>query len=162
MGSSFRREIIVTRTFDPDTEIGSGSTDLLLGLYHLGKITEDGTWGWFGQVNIDQPILTTPSYLPGNEIDVALGAYYNGWTFGGSGKIVPILQLLGSARSADTGNAAAAGNSGYKRVLVAPGFEADFDHFRLYADVEFPISEYYNGNQLGAPVLVKSGVSYNF
>ena len=30
--------------FDPDTEIGSGSTDLLLGAYHLGKVTSDGQW----------------------------------------------------------------------------------------------------------------------
>ena len=30
--------------FDRDTQIGTGSLDLLLGLYHLGTLTDDNLW----------------------------------------------------------------------------------------------------------------------
>ena len=35
--------------FDADTQIGSGSTDLLLGGYHLGRLSADNRWTYFLQ-----------------------------------------------------------------------------------------------------------------
>ena len=68
---------------DRDTQIGTGSTDLLLGAYHLGSITDDNRWGWFANVLWDQPLLIAAGYRPGAEIDALTGAYYDGWKFGG-------------------------------------------------------------------------------
>ncbi|MDR3605951.1 MAG: hypothetical protein P4M08_01065 [Oligoflexia bacterium] len=150
--------------FDPDTEIGSGSTDLLLGAFHYGPITDNGLWNYFAQINLDEPIFTQHGYFPGSEIDAAAGAYYNGLKFDGAAKLAPILQLLTSLRSSDHGGNPAADplNTGYQRVFISPGVELDAGAFRFYTDVEIPIYQYMNGNQLVAPGMVKTILSYSF
>src|SRR5581483_3615675 len=49
---------------DRDTEIGSGSTDLLLGAYHRGRAFAPNL-SWFGQVQLDLPMMTRDGYRPG-------------------------------------------------------------------------------------------------
>ncbi len=148
--------------FDADTEIGTGSTDLLLGFYHQGKFNDEGTWAWFAQLNLDQPIFTKPGYLPGNEIDASFGAYFKGLTFENGNRIVPILQLLAVARSSDSGSQADPADSGYKRLLIAPGVETGLGDFRIYAEVQLPFYEFFNGYQLSAPALFKVATRYSF
>ena len=36
---------------DRDTQIGTGSTDILLGGFYRGNITQDEKWDWFAQAN---------------------------------------------------------------------------------------------------------------
>ena len=66
--------------FDRDTAIGSGSTDLLLGAYHMGNL--GGKWNWFANAQLDQPVLTQDQDRPGSEADAVTGVYYNGWHIG--------------------------------------------------------------------------------
>jgi len=76
--------------FDRDTSIGSGSTDLLLGFYHMGGLVD--RFDWFTNAQLDQPFLTQDSYRPGTEIDAAIGSYYYGLNLGESaGKLAPLL-----------------------------------------------------------------------
>jgi hypothetical protein len=58
---------------DPDTEIGSGSTDLLLGGYHTGSLTTDAAFGYFVQGLWEHEIATQNSYRPGFELNGAVG-----------------------------------------------------------------------------------------
>jgi hypothetical protein len=44
--------------FDRDTELGSGSTDALIGVFHRGAISPDNRFSYFIQDNLDQPFLT--------------------------------------------------------------------------------------------------------
>jgi hypothetical protein len=147
--------------FDSDTEIGSGSTDLLLGLYHLFKVTDDGQFNGFVQANLDQPFITKSGYVPGNEMNFGIGAYYAGWEFGGA-KVAPILASVFSVRGSDNGPLANTGNSGYGRVLLAPGLETTVGHFRVNTTVQVPIYQFLNGNQLAAPVAYKLAAMYLF
>jgi hypothetical protein len=48
--------------FDRDTAIGSGSTDLLLGGWHMGRLTPDNKWSWYMQGEWDQPVLIQDHY----------------------------------------------------------------------------------------------------
>jgi len=147
---------------DRDTEIGTGSTDILLGAFHRGDITKDGMWSWYVQGELDLPMLTQNGYRPGTEVDVAGGIYYNGWSIGDV-KIVPIGQIIGSERTSDSGpNSANPVASGYQRVLVSPGIEVDVNPVKIYGDVEIPIYQNVTGNQLVAPALFKISVSYAF
>ena len=148
--------------FDADTEIGSGSTDLLLGAYQLFKFTDDGVWSGFAQITLDQPVLSLPNYLPGNEINAAIGAYYGGWSLGRHTKISPILEALFSFRGADELAEADVTDSGYRRVLIGPGVEVDYSQLRLYGDLEIPVYQYFNGNQLAAPIAYKFVAAYMF
>jgi len=145
--------------FDRDTEIGTGSTDLLLGAYHMGNLA--GQFNWFANGQLDQPFLTRAGYRPGSEIDAAIGTYYNGWNIG-SIKIAPLAQVIDSYRLHDRGLAANPNDSGYERVLLSPGIEVDTAGFRVYGDVEIPVYQHMNGNQLVAGELFKVNISHSF
>ena len=147
--------------FDRDTSIGSGSTDLLLGFYHMGGLVD--RFDWFTNAQLDQPFLTQDSYRPGTEIDAAIGSYYDGLNLGESaGKLAPLLQLIGSQRWRDGGANADPPNSGYTRLMISPGVEYDIQRVRLYGDVEVPVYQRVNGNQITAPVYFKFVAGYSF
>jgi hypothetical protein len=147
---------------DRDSQIGSGSTDLLLGGFSRFNIDTDYGWSGFTQGLFEIPVLTQVQYRPGAELDVAAGAYYNGWHIGRM-LISPIGQLKVSIRARDSGaNATYPIASGFERLLIAPGIECDVHPVRFYADVELPLFEHFNGNQVAAPVLVRVNVSYMF
>jgi hypothetical protein len=148
--------------FDRDTEIGTGSVNALLGAYHMGALDDQGVFNWFADALWDHPFLTQDSYRPGTETDAALGSYYNDLVFDNGSKLSPLLQLIGSYRLRDSGAAADPVNTGYKRLLISPGLEYDVGGAKLYGDVEFPIVQDVNGNQLTAPVLFKVLVGYSF
>ncbi len=147
--------------FDRDTEIGTGSTDLLLGAYHMGALTADASWDWFVNGELDQPFLTTAGYRPGDQFDVAGGVYYDKWAIGNV-KIAPVMQFIGSYRLSDRGVNADPENSGYKRILFAPGVEVSEGEWHLFTDVGLPVYQDMVGNQLTAPILFKLNISRDF
>jgi hypothetical protein len=156
--------------FDRDTQIGSGSTDLILGGFHRGLLTGDNAWQYFSQVRAQVPFLfrsaldpqsaidgnpdpTVPQlYKPGYQVDGAGGILYNNWyNVLGLDKITPLGQLIISHRANDTGDAADPFNSGFDRVMISPGIEftkvldeANNRVLKLYVDVEIPV--YYRTN----------------
>jgi hypothetical protein len=146
---------------DRDTQIGTGSTDLLLGGFHRGNLTKNDLWSWYGQILLDLPLATVDDYRPGTEVDAALGIDYQGWVVHGV-RISPLAQVIASVRSNDGGGAADPGNSGYQRVLLSPGVEFHLHPVKVYADVEVPVFEHMNGDQLVAPALFKVVVSFMF
>ncbi|MGD0770680.1 MAG: hypothetical protein ABSB42_21065 [Tepidisphaeraceae bacterium] len=147
---------------DRDSEIGTGSTDVLLGGFYRNSLGNSFRWNWFAQVQLDLPFTGRDQYLPGCEADGALGIYYNGLSIDRV-KITPIAQVLGSYRAQDSGNNAANPvASGYDRILLSPGIEFDLHPVMVYADAELPVYEHVNGNQLVAPVLIKFIVSVKF
>jgi hypothetical protein len=145
---------------DRDTQIGTGSTDLLLGGFHQGGLPVDYL-GWFAQALLNVPTLTQNQYRPGIELDSAVGIDYTGLTVG-SVQISPLGQVFFSARSSDSGANADPADSGYERILLSPGLEVRFRSVTIYGDVEFPVFQNFTGNQLAAPVLFKVSVSYMF
>lgn len=148
--------------FDRDTAIGTGSTDWLLGLYHMGTLSTDAKLNLFVTGQWDHAFTAVDHYRPGDEWDTALGSYYDAGSIVGGDKISPLLQLIGSYRLHDVGARANPQDSGYRRLLISPGFEYDVRDIKLYADVEVPIYQNVNGNQLTAPVQTKLVVGYNF
>jgi hypothetical protein len=162
---------------DRDSEIGTGSTDVLLGAFHRHRLTHDGSMTWFAQGLLDVPVLTQDEYRPGVELDTAAGIYYRGWMFHNM-RITPVAQVLASLRTSDSGNHASGGiydindnppgnpvggrSSGYQRILLSPGIEVKIHRVSVYADVEVPVFQDFVGNQLVAPWLFKMYVSYMF
>lgn len=147
---------------DRDSELGTGSTDLLLGGFYRQGLTSDFRWVGFAQAQLDLPMIGRDQYLPGTEVDAAAGVYYNGLVVHGV-RISPLAQVLGSYRAQDSGNEASNPvASGYTRLLLSPGIEFDFHPVTLYLDAEFPVWQHVTGDQLTAPVLLKFIVSYRF
>lgn len=137
--------------FDRDTQIGSGTTDLLVGGYHQWKFGSDGRWSGFVQATTDLPANRRDGYRPGAELDAAVGVYTAGWTVAGGLHVTPILQTLVAVRGHDTGPSADPDNTGYRRLLAAPGIELQWRHTRLDVRVARPLYQHVRGNQLVAP-----------
>ena len=157
-----------TPGFDRDNQIGSGSTDLMLGGFHRGLITGDNAWQYFAQVMWRQPFLyrdaadpqgffdgnggLVQSYHPGLQVDGAAGILYNNWYHVlGFDKITPLGQVIISHRNQDTGTGADPFNSGFDRVMLSPGVEftkvldeANNRVLKTYFDIEIPV--YYRAN----------------
>lgn len=150
--------------FDPDTEIGSGSTDLLLGAYRVGSFTASNLWNWFAEVNLDQPVVTQNGYIPGSELNAVFGGYYDGWNLSEFSKLAPILQLLATSRASDHGGNSAVDpvNTGYQRLMLGPALEVTYNDFKFYGSFQIPLYQYTYGTELVATSMIKTVVSYSF
>ncbi|HLQ12107.1 MAG TPA: hypothetical protein VK130_02520 [Steroidobacteraceae bacterium] len=148
--------------FDADTEIGSGSTDLLLGAYRLGRLSADNRWSYFLQGQWDQPVAHHDNYRPGAEVVAVFGAYFEGWALASGAKFSPVGQLRAVYRRPDGGADSLPNDTGYARVLVSPGAELAIGKFKLYADVAVPLYTNARGNQLFANEMWKLNASYRF
>ena len=157
-----------TPGFDRDNQIGTGSTDLLLGGFHRGLLTGDNAWQYFSQVMWRVPFLyrdaadpqgffdgnggLVQSYHPATQVDGAVGILYNNWyNVLGFDKITPLGQIIISHRNHDTGTGADPFNSGFDRVMLSPGIEftkvldeANNRVLKTYFDIEVPV--YYRAN----------------
>jgi len=143
--------------FDRDTQIGTGTTDFLLGGYQMGQ--EVG-WGWYAQLMWQHAFNTRDAYRPGDSFDVNTGIHYDGLL--ASLRIVPVLQLAGSFRGIDSGDNADPGNTGYERLYVVPGIQIVASiHLTLYGDLRIPLSTHVRGVQLVAPALVNLAMGYS-
>jgi hypothetical protein len=147
---------------DRDTQLGTGSTDILMGGFYRHHINLRAKLFWFAQTELDLPVLTQEHYRPGLELDSAVGTYYGGWHIGRVG-ISPVAQVIVSERTSDGGGASAHPvASGFQRVLLSPGIEVDVHKLKFYADVEVPVYQNFTGNQVAAPLAVKATVGYQF
>ena len=153
---SFNRDADVV---DRDTQIGSGSTDLLLGGFYRHNLA--GNLTWYAQGEFDVPMLVQDEYRPGAEFDGALGVYYGGLSLG-KVSVTPIAQVIGSWRGRDNGAEANPEGSGYQRILLSPGIEFHLHPVTFYTDVEIPVYANVKGDQLVAPVLIKASLSWMF
>jgi hypothetical protein len=153
--------------FDRDTEIGSGSTDFLLGAYHLdtldlGRLAPGRRLGWFAHILWQHALLTQGGYRPGDELNTAVGITYDFGPLGKLAELAPVLELINSERWKDTGEAANTPDTGYSRIILAPGFETGIGNFRIFADLGLPLYVDMNGNQIVSKLFPKLTMSYMF
>ena len=146
---------------DRDTQIGTGSTDVLLGGFFRHNLSADQKWDGFAQLELDVPALTQAGYRPGVELDTAAGIDYKGFTLGRA-LIAPVAQVIFSERTHDSGSNASPDDTGYQRLMLSPGIEVHIHPVKIYADAEFPVFQHFTGDQLAASVMFKLSVSYMF
>ncbi len=141
---------------DRDTQVGTGTTDLLLGGYWMRQETG---WGWYAQAMWQRALDTREGYRPGDSFDMNIGVHYDNLL--STVPIIPMLQLVGSFRAIDRGPNADPDNTGYTRLFVAPGFEiVTSSHFNIYGDVRIPVATHVRGYQLVAPALYSLTVGF--
>lgn len=149
------------RGLERNIQIGTGSTDLILGAYKIGKINAEKNWNYFVQTSWDHPFIRHRGYNPGDEISAATGIYFNARSVAGK-KITPIFQVTGSKKMRDSGWTSNSFNSGYSQAYFAPALEINFGKIRTYADIELPFYQNVNGNQLVPTRIYKVILGYNF
>lgn len=81
-----------THGFDRDTDLGTGTTDVLLGAYHLANFGGEAQWTGFARAQLSYALAERAGYRPGNEADAILGVSYAGWSFGRRSTLAPGLE----------------------------------------------------------------------
>ena len=142
---------------DRDTQIGTGTTDLLLGGYRMGQ--EKG-WGWYVQALWQHAVTSREEYKPGDSFDITTGVHYDGLLR--DLPLVPMFQIIGSFRGIDSGANAYPDDTGYERVFASPGLQVlATSQLSIYGDVRIPLLTHVRGYQLIAPALVSFAMGYN-
>jgi predicted porin len=141
---------------DRGLQLGTGTTDVLFGVYNFGAISQD--WGYFAQALLQQPLNSRDDFKPGTGVNLNFGVRYNA-----SDKFVPQLQINARVEKREQGANADIENSGATLVYLSPGATFNFSRrFSAYAFVQAPLYQRVNGLQIEARWLGSVGLHYIF
>ena len=154
--STFRTGPQTGEPLDRGLQLGTGTTDLVLGVYNFGNFAPD--WGYFAQALLTQPLNSREDFRPGTGLNANFGIRYSGYA-----TIEPQLQINGRFEKRESGANADAENSGASLLYISPGFNWNVTRrFSAYAFVQTPIYQRVNGLQIEARWLASVGLHYIF
>jgi hypothetical protein len=139
---------------DASLQIGTGSTDLILGGFFSGTVAE---YGWFAQATVQHAITIKNDYRPGDTYALNTGIRYA--KFGA--QFTPMLQLNYIHRAPD--DSAGTPFDGGTLVYLAPG--ASFrvgNGTSIYGFVQLPVYQNVYGLQLSPRNTVTVGIKHSF
>ncbi len=141
---------------DRGVQLGSGTTDLLFGVYNFGALSPD--LGYFAQALLEQPLNSREDFKPGSGVNLNFGLRYTAST-----TFVPQLQINARVEKREQGENADIGNSGATLMYLSPGATWNFSRrFSTYAFVQAPLYQRVNGLQIEARWLGSVGLHYIF
>jgi hypothetical protein len=141
---------------DRGLQPGSGSTDLLLGVYKFGALAQN--WDVFAQGQAQLAIATQDDYRPGSSLSLNTGLRYLGF-----GRWTPQLQFNARSARRDSGAEADADNSGGTFAYLSPGLSVAIgERWHAYGFVQLPVYERANGLQLAPRITASLGMRYRF
>ncbi len=142
------------QTVDPGLQVGTGTTNLLIGAYHLGRLSR--TFDYVLQISGDIPVNQRALYRPGSAMTASVGLHYTGWK-----RVIPQLQLNYRLAAADSGANADPANAGGQQLYVAPGVTfALTPRISSFSIVQLPLYERMTGYQLAPKYTLSAGITY--
>jgi len=141
---------------DRGLQLGSGTTDLLLGFYAFGELAPE--WGVFGQVLVQKPLAEKDGFKPGDGVNANLGIRYTGHA-----GFTPHLQLNVRAEGRESGLNADVDNSGATLVYLSPGMTFNLSpRFQVYAFAQVPVAQRVTGLQIEPRWSASLGMHWTF
>jgi len=141
---------------DAGLQLGTGTTDLLLGCFGFGRL--GGSWEAFGQVLFQKPLSEARGFKPGDGLNANAGARYTGF-----GALTPHLQVNLRAEGRESGENADRENSGATLVYLSPGATFQVARgFQVYAFVQIPVAQRVTGLQVEPRSSLSLGVHWTF
>lgn len=141
---------------DRGLQLGTGTTDLLLGVYKFGNLAPG--WDYFTQALLQVPTNSRDGFRPGNGLNLNAGVRYMG-----SHGFVPQLQVNVRAEKPESGVNADVENSGATLAYLSPGFTVRMsDQLHVSAFIQVPIYQRVTGYQLEPKFLASVGLHYSF
>lgn len=141
---------------DRGLQAGTGSTDLILGIFHSNAFGRD--WDYFAKGQWQRAVSIKDEYRPGNTLNLSIGTRYLGWDL-----VTPELQLNYQYKSRDSGANADADNSGGTLIYLSPGATVNVSsQAKLYGYVQLPIHQHVEGFQLAPRWTATAGIRYAF
>lgn len=154
--SPFRSGARQGDALDRGLQLGTGTTDALLGIYNFGAFAPD--WGYFAHALLQLPLASRDEFKPGAGVNLNFGIRYTGLR-----AIEPQLQLNARIEKRESGANADVENSGATLVYLSPGITWNVSpRFSAYAFVQAPLYQRVNGLQLEATQLASVGLHYRF
>ncbi len=142
---------------DRGLQPGSGTTDLLLGLYTAGSM--GAAFGYFANALVQQPLAAREGFRPGTGVNLSAGLRYLPRTL----SVMPQLQLNVRIEGRERGPEADTANSGATFVYLSPGLGFSLRRgLDAFAFVQLPIYQNVNGLQLEPKVYGSLGLRYRF
>ncbi len=143
-------------TLDRGVQLGTGTTDLLLGVYNFDAISQD--WGYFAQALLQQSLDSRDGFKPGTGLNVSFGVRYTA-----NGTFQPQVQINARAEKREQGINADAENSGATLVYLSPGLTWKFTpRLSAYTFLQVPLDQRVSGLQLEATQFISVGLHYHF
>jgi hypothetical protein len=141
---------------DAGLQLGTGTTDLLLGFYAFGSLGMD--WGVFGQVLVQKPTVEKNGFKPGDGLNANFGLRYTGFA-----TVTPHLQINVRAEGRESGVNGDIDNSGATLVYLSPGLTVNVSKaFQVYAFTQVPVAQRVNGLQLEPKWSASLGMHFTF
>lgn len=141
---------------DRGLQAGTGSTDLLLGVYTFGPINQ--SFDYFGQAVVQLPVTSKDDFKPGAGLNVTAGVRYVT-----DGPVVPHLQVNIRSERKESGANADIPNSGATLAYLSPGATWSVtDKVKVYSFVQVPIYQRVTGFQLEPKYSVSVGLHYSY
>ncbi len=141
---------------DRGLQLGSGTTDAIVGIYNFGALTQD--WGYFGQALVQQALDSREGFKPGTGVNLNFGLRYTALA-----TFEPQLQINARVERREQGVNADVENSGATLVYLSPGITWNpTRRLSLYAFVQAPLYQRVNGLQLEASRFASIGMHYHF
>ncbi|MBS0446854.1 MAG: TonB-dependent receptor [Proteobacteria bacterium] len=143
-------------TIDPGLQPGSGTTDVIAGIFGFDNLNAD--WSWFAQGTYQHALSTVDGYRTGDSVSLAAGLRYYGWQ-----SVTPQLQLNVRHAHHDGGEAADTWATGGTLVYLTPGISVPVtERVSAYSYVQVPLWQDLRGVQLAPRVIVSAGVHMTF
>ena len=141
---------------DRGLQPGTGTTDLLVGLFKYGALNRD--WDYFMQGMVQQPLGYKEDFKPGTGLNLSFGLQYVSFE-----SFTPMLQINARIEGKDSGAQADIPNSGASLWYLSPGVTFHVSHkAHIYAFVQLPIYQRVNGFQLEPNYTASLGMHYAF
>jgi hypothetical protein len=141
---------------DRGLQLGTGTTDLLLGFFRFGQVNRD--IDYFATAMAQLPLDSRADYRPGQSVNLNLGVRYLGF-----GKCMPLLQINGRASAKDTGQNATPDDSGGRVLYLSPGLAFPVgERLKAYVFWQLPVYQDLNGYQLAPKSIFTLGGRMEF
>jgi hypothetical protein len=141
---------------DRGLQAGSGTTDLIAGIYTFGNVTSQ--LGYFAQAMLQQPLNSREEFKPGAGLNLTAGLRYLH-----AGRWTPQLQLNARIEGRESGAQADRDNSGATLIYASPGLSVALTaKLQSYAFLQLPIYQRVNGLQLEPTKFFTLGMQYKF
>ena len=136
---------------DRGLQLGSGTTDLLLGTSYFTRL--GGVFGGFASATLEQPLAERADFLPSTTLNLSSGVRWQN-----TSRFTPQLQLNLKAESREHGAEADTANSGGTFAYLSPGVTGSLgSRSSAYVFVQLPVYQRVNGLQLEPRWLFSAG-----
>ncbi len=141
---------------DRGLQPGTGSTDVLLGVYTFGPINQ--SFDYFAQALLQVPVTSKDEFKPGVGANLTAGVRY-----ATDGPLVPHLQVNVRTERKESGANADIPNSGATLAYLSPGVTWSINEkLKAFGFVQVPVYQRVTGYQIEPKYSVSAGLHYSY